>query len=388
MSALLASIRKETLLLRRDRHALLVLFLMPSLFVVIMSLALQQQLGSTQGLQLNGWLLDNSQSPSATRFLNELAQQPHLHLSPTAQQTPALSTQQQLFALTLTANFSAALEDPDLTPGLILRYAPGLPQRDRLLIKAAIQEAFARFSTNATALSLGYDLTYAKRQLRHAGFIQSRELTPTHRPNAVQQSVPAWLIFAMFFIAIPISTTVIQERQQRTLARLRTFGVNMAVLYSAKLIPYFLINLLQLALMLCLGAVVLPAFGAEGLSLQVHLPALLAIGSATSMVALALASLIAALARTLEQATAISGAINILLAALGGIMIPTFVMPPFMQTVAQASPMNWALEGFLAVLVRGGGWAAIAAPCAQLLGCALILWLLATALITRGKHDV
>jgi ABC-2 type transport system permease protein len=388
MSALLASIRKETQLLRRDRHALLVLFLMPSLFVVIMSLALQQQLGGAQGLQLNGWLLDNSQSPASTRFLKQLAQQPHLHTSPTKRQTAPLSTQHKLFALTLTAHFSAALDDPDLAPGLTLRFAPELPQRDRLLIKAAVQEAFARFSTNDIALSLGYDLDYAKRQLRHAGFIQSHELAPTRQPNAVQQSVPAWLIFAMFFIAIPISTTVIQERQQRTLARLRTFGVSMTVLYSAKLIPYFLINLLQLALMLCLGALVLPALGAEGLSLQVHLPALLAIGCATSFVALALACLIAALARTLEQATAMSGAINILLAALGGIMIPTFVMPPFMQTLAQASPMNWALEGFLAVLVGGGGWAAIAAPCARLLGCALILWLLATALITRGKHDV
>lgn len=387
MSALIASIRKETLLVLRDWHALLVLFLMPSLFIVIMSLALQEQLGERTALQLSGWLLDNSNSTASAEFVDELKQQQHLDFSPTSDAQATLSTNKRLFALTLSPNFTVALDDISLAPGVTLRFAPELPQRDRLLISAAVQDAFARFNTNDIAESLGYDRAYAEQQLLRKDFIQTQTNAQGPRPNAVQQSVPAWLIFAMFFIAIPISTTVIQERQQRTLIRLRTFGVGMGVIYSAKLVPYFLINQLQLILMLALGALLLPLLGADGLSLQVNLPALFAIGAATSIMALAMASLIAALARTLEQATAISGAINILLAAIGGIMIPTFVMPHIMQTLAQASPMNWALEGFLAILVRGGSWADIAVPCARLLGCSLILWLISIALITRGKNN-
>ncbi|WP_049721092.1 ABC transporter permease [Gilvimarinus polysaccharolyticus] len=390
MSALIASIRKETLLLIRDWHALLVLFLMPSLFIVIMSLALQEQLGEQPALQLSGWLQDNNNSRASDKFIAELDRQQHLSFTKTNSGQMELSTKEQLFALTLTADFDAALEDPSRTPGMTLRFAPELAQHDRLLINAVVQDAFAHFNTTEIAESLGYDRAYAEQQLMHVGFIQAEAAADgqDEHPNAVQQSVPAWLIFAMFFIAIPISTTVIQERQQRTLTRLRTFGVSMGIIYSAKLVPYFLINQLQLILMLALGAFLLPLLGADGLSLRVQLPALFAIGCATSAMALALASLIAALARTLEQATAISGAINILLAAIGGIMIPTFVMPPLMQTLAQMSPMNWALEGFLAVLVRGGSWADIAGPCTRLLVGALILWLISTALITRGKHDV
>ena len=45
---------------------------------------------------------------------------------------------------------------------------------------------------------------------------------------------------------------------------------------------------------------------------------------------------------------------NILMAAVGGIMIPTFFMPSVMQTLSRGSPMNWALEGLLKVLLRGG----------------------------------
>ena len=44
MSVLFASLIKEWRLLLRDAHALLVLFLMPAVFIVIMSLALAEQL--------------------------------------------------------------------------------------------------------------------------------------------------------------------------------------------------------------------------------------------------------------------------------------------------------------------------------------------------------
>src|SRR5690625_2458371 len=81
--------------------------------------------------------------------------------------------------------------------------------------------------------------------------------------------------------------------------------------------------------------------GGQGLALAgVNLAALLAIGASTSLAALALASLIATVARSVEQATVASGALNIVFAALGGIMIPTFVMPPVLQTLAQISPME------------------------------------------------
>src|SRR5690625_5422942 len=90
----------------------------------------------------------------------------------------------------------------------------------------------------------------------------------------------------MFFIAIPISTTVIQERQQRNLMRLRTFGMPIWVLYSAKLFPYFVVNLVQLLAMLAIGIFLLPLLGGQGLYLAgVNLAAMLAIGVSTSLAA-------------------------------------------------------------------------------------------------------
>ena len=56
--------------------------------------------------------------------------------------------------------------------------------------------------------------------------------------TAVQQSVPAWLIFGMFFVVIPIAGVLIQERNDGTLTRLATFGVSPGALLGGKLLAF------------------------------------------------------------------------------------------------------------------------------------------------------
>jgi ABC-2 type transport system permease protein len=102
--------------------------------------------------------------------------------------------------------------------------------------------------------------------------------------------------------------------------------------------------------------------------------------AATSIAAIGWGLLVAVVARTMEQATVIGGVGNILAAAIGGIMVPKFVMPPAMQTMAEFSPMAWALDGFHAVILRSGALADIAAPSLKLfllgaLLCVAALWI-------------
>ena len=177
-------------------------------------------------------------------------------------------------------------------------------------------------------------------------------------PNAVQQSVPAWLIFSMFFVIVPISAVFITERQQGTLQRLRSQGVSHKWLLAGKLLPFFWVNQMQALLMLLVGRYLVPAFGGASLTLPTSPAALLALwlmACAVSLAAVCWALLIASLVRTSEQATVIGGIGNILMGAVGGIMVPQFLMPPAMRALAKASPMAWGLEGFHTVLLRHGG---------------------------------
>ncbi len=387
MIALLASLKKETLLLLRDWHALLVLFVMPSLFITIMSQALQGPLGEHSDIKLEGEVIVATSALSGLAFAQELLKQPQLALTQN-QTAHNLSTAGFIFRITLLPTFEDALNGVNNERiGVHIDFAPALQLRDRFLIKAAVQSAFAHFNTVSLAEDLGYDEAYAEEEFLKSDFIFAEGQTLNKRPNAVQQSVPAWLIFAMFFISIPISTTVIQERQQRTLMRLRTLGLPLHTLYLAKLAPYFIVNLLQLFLMLFIGAVLIPLVGSEGLSLQVDLLALVAISMCVSIAALGLASLIASIARTVEQATAASGTANILFAALGGVMIPVFIMPEGMQTLSQISPMAWALDGFLEILIRDGHITDILAPCSKLIITGLALWQVSIFILKRASNN-
>ena len=73
MNGLQACIRKELLLLSRDIHGLALLFLMPLAFVLIMSLALQNQFAERSGARLKVLVLDADQSSASRGLLATLA---------------------------------------------------------------------------------------------------------------------------------------------------------------------------------------------------------------------------------------------------------------------------------------------------------------------------
>jgi len=154
-----------------------------------------------------------------------------------------------------------------------------------------------------------------------------------------------------------MSTIFISERKQNTLMRLSAMNLTIPVLFIGKVIPYMIINQLQVWLMIAVGIFIVPLFGADALTLSGSIPALIILSLALSIAAIGLSILIASLVESVEQATTIGGIINILLGAIGGVMVPKFVMPDFMQTFANVSPMSWGLEGYLALFLRQGNLA-------------------------------
>ena len=145
------------------------------------------------------------------------------------------------------------------------------------------------------------------------------------------------------------------------------------------------ITLVQTALMLAVGVWIVPLLGGGELSLG-HAPlALLLITLACGFAAVSYALLVANLVSTADQATIFTGVANLLMAAVGGIMVPRFVMPAAMQAISLHSPMAWGLEGFLAVFLRQGAVAAVA-PWALRLGVFGLGCLALAALSMRLRH--
>ena len=95
-----------------------------------------------------------------------------------------------------------------------------------------------------------------------------------------------------------------------------------------------------------------PALGGAPLHVGVAVGALLPITLATGFAAVGVALLIAAVARSAVQATTIGGAINLLMAAVSGIMVPRAIMPDALQPLGKLSPMSWAVDGYWDVILR------------------------------------
>lgn len=108
--------------------------------------------------------------------------------------------------------------------------------------------------------------------------------------------------------------------------------------------------------------------------------------SAISVSAICFALLIANISKTTEEATSIGGVLNIIFAALGGIMVPKFIMPEFMQNITSYSPMSWGLEGLLEIFIRGGDFSDIKIYLLYLLLFATISLLLAYILLKKGRN--
>lgn len=377
-----ALVRKEFLLMLRDPHALAVLFIMPTLFLVLMAGAMSNYL-QDKPPTLHLVLQASPNGAYEQVFRAALAAQ--LPGSELLAQGDARSAR-----ISLPADFSETLLD-DEQQGLALSFPPQLDKLSRQHLRGAMRIALAQtrllaYLEDSGELDAGLPLAerLALVQQRTQSKVEEHELLASGdlsgRANASQLSVPAWLIFGMFFVALPMAGGFQREQQSGALLRFRALDLNLGTLALSKLLPYFAINLVQFALLLSIGVHGLPLLGLQGLSLPGSPTGYILLAISLSLATCGLGLLLAALARSAEQALLLGGGINIILAALGGIMVPKSVMPAAMGQLAEVSPMSWALDAFLTLLVGQGSLADIAPYCIRLLLMAALLggggWLL------------
>lgn len=401
---LLALWLKESIALLRDRHGLLALFIMPTVFILIMTMALRDAFSPGVSIDARYAVVDLDRSPlsrALTKRLDKASSFRRVDGGADLESARADILQGKTsLVLALPPGFGERL----LTPG----GADGKPALAlTLLVDPALTPALQLAFRNQVMAALGMvradELTHKAGQLfglpAATGSAAERDWPDEIRseavrgdanaslPSSVQQNVPAWLIFAMFFVVIPLSSIFIIERQQGTLQRLRAIGVPFRLILAGKLLPFFIVNQLQAVLMVLVGIHLVPLFGSEALELPArltHLFNLWCVAAAVSLAAVAWALLVASLARTAEQATIVGGVGNILMGAIGGIMVPKFMMPATMQTLAALSPMAWGLEGFHIVMLRHGGFADLLPSLARLLAFAMLSLTLAIWLNHRS----
>lgn len=346
---------KEFLLVGRDKHALAALFIMPAVFILIMSLALKDVMNEDKSLMTYA-LVDKDQSSSSEALINKLSNISTLTkhvLDSDEYRSPEEEGVQFIIDIPdgfyqddLPLNISVAA---DTSPSLltIFKNQIALSWMGNKLdeVNSVNQDSFGFLDDEKV------DNSFNEESLME---IQYAKLSQDEKPTSTQQSVPSWIVFGLFFVIIPMSTIFISERNQNTLMRLSTMNLSLAALFGGKILPYMLINQVQVWLMIGVGMYIVPLFGAAPLTIGGSVFGLILVSLSLSLSAIGLSILIATVVDSIEQATTIGGIINILLGAIGGVMVPKFVMPEAMQTFSNISPMSWGLEGFLDIFLRRG----------------------------------
>lgn len=185
--------------------------------------------------------------------------------------------------------------------------------------------------------------------------------------SAFQLTVPGNAVLFGFYLALTVGLSFTEERKWGTWRRVLAAPVPRATIVLAKLVPYFLMGLVQFGFLFGLGVVVFGMrVGGSPLAL-----AALTVGVVACAVSLGL--VIAAIGGSEKRMGSIGSVCLLVMGLVGGAMVPRAAMPPAMQSVGLAVPHAWALDGYLTVLVReGAGVADILPQLGALLGFAAL----------------
>lgn len=429
MKKLLAAIKKECLILLRDKIGLAILFLMPMVLILVMTLIQDSAFKTINEKGIPLVLVDNDHDTlgiSVKRGLENsdmvfLQDSIDGKLATTESVKKAVSEGKFLMGIIIPEGATEAvrnnvtlLVNEALGDESVLEHVAGKEDSVNIMLyidpitkKSLIatissnlrefisivktQIMFQTFSDQIASIlpdsTSAPKNTYSKSQIITYKEVYASDIIGELVPNAVQHNVPAWTIFAMFFICIPLVGNMMKEKKEGSVFRLHTMPSSYLLLINGKIIVYVIVNLLQFLLMMVVGLYILPLFGLPMLQLGNSLTAVFIIALSTSFAATGFGVMVGTLASS-EQQGAILGSLSILLlSALGGIWVPTYIMPQIMREISVLSPLNWSLEGFYKLFFRGSGVSGVIFESVKLI-LFFILTMGIASFINRVKRNI
>ena len=413
MLRLLATIKKEWLLLLRDRTGLTLLFAMPLVLITVMALIEDAPFRDYQELKFDVLTVDNDHGRLGKYIREGLEYGGQFRIIDSLKGKPV----EEKVALDMVnaGDYKICIVVPQGATGAIVSNANrivndlskrmGIPavlpvsnRKDSLHVlvyfdpaskkafKSAIHQALDNFLTQVETDLL---LERIKQQLRNKNVpeqdsmiiqlkavgLKEETTGPSQQidviSNSVQHNVPAWSIFAMFFIAIPIGGNMIREREEGSLLRMRLIPGNYLTILAGKLLAFMAVTVIQFYLMILVGIYPLPLLGLPRRVLGHSHRATFAIAISIGLAATAYGILVGTLFKTPNQALNFGAISIVILSAIGGIWIPLEIMPAKMQMIGHLSPLSWGLDAINDIYLRNKDITHIFGNIARLMSCAI-----------------
>jgi len=394
MRKLLASAYKELLLLIRDIGGLAVLFLMPLLLVIVITIVQDGTFKTIKQNKIPIVLVDKDKGEVSTTILNNLKKSEMFEVSEQSNEKlveELVQNGKYQLAIVIPENLSNDLnlkvtenvegilakfgvDEGELPPEksnleskeVKLYFDPATQFSFRNSIKSGINQMVSKIETQSIYKAFQDELGEdpSEQIFDTESFINFKEIIPNSGkqamiPNSTQHNIPAWTLFAIFFIILPLSINMVKEKNQGTFIRLQTHPVSYATVLGGKALVFLTVALIQFALMLLVGIYLFPLLGLPQLDVSGRLPLLFVVAFFAGLAAVGLGLLVGTIAKSQEQSAPFGATFVVILAAIGGVWVPVFAMPKLMQALSNLSPMNWGLNAFYDVFLRNVGFSEI-----------------------------
>ena len=387
------SVYKEFLLLKRDLGGVVILFVMPLVLIITVTLIQDSTFKTVSDAKIPILLVDNDKG-NVSKTVFENLQKSNIFMVVTKindEQLTESSAKEAVFkgkyqlAIIIPEKLSVDLQSKidqnvekitaslGMTDTLAkaektkivnqkevkLYFDPAVQMSFKNAVMSSIDKMISQIETKSIYATFQAQLGEETTSFEQKSFITFKEIVPKVNneeiiPNSVQHNVPAWTLFAIFFIVIPLSINIVKEKSQGTFVRLRTNPVSNIIVIAGKTITYLIICMIQFYMMILVAIFLFPHIGLPSLNVDGNLFLMSIVALFSGFGAIGFGILLGTIAKTQEQSAPFGATAVIILAAIGGIWVPVFAMPKMMQLIAYASPMNWGLNAFYDVLLRHG----------------------------------
>jgi ABC-2 type transport system permease protein len=386
---ILATIKKEALLLIRDPGGLALIFLMPLGLVIVMALIQDAPFRDYQETKLEVIFVDKDKDSLGKKIQHAFLQSPNILFITENDSSKAWSTVQSgrykaAIIVPTGASESLRKKNKQLIAGIFANlgypgpsfdssqlpsteiqvlFDPAIKVNYKQALSGIVEKVIATVQSEWIVDQLQNQLsgnTSPKGKMKvdftEAIHVQqqyaSKNVNENLVLNSVQHNVPAWTMFAMFFILFPLAGNFIKEREEGSMLRLRLIAGSQLPVMAGKFLFYFGICLLQFFLMIAVGIFIMPLLGLQQLVMGNNAAGILMTACSVAIAATGYGLLIAVFFRTPQQALSFGSVSVVILAAFGGVWVPVYVMPEILQGISRFSPLNWGLEAFNNLFLR------------------------------------
>ncbi len=278
--------------------------------------------------------------------------------------------------------FSTALQQGKATDVTVVSgEGTGIEQS---IVTSVVESTVNRFSAGALAAeagaqsglapaelaAIGQEVATAESTITLAqGTASNEQLSPTGALVAGQAG-----LFLLFTVGFGV-TALVAEREQGTLARLKSMPMPSWTIVTAKALVSFILGVVATAILLTLGGRLFNVnFGSP---VAVGVLVVAAVVAATSLM-----FVIVRVARTAEQANIAQSIIALVLGIAGGAFF-TITASGWVGTVMDLNPVSALIRG-LGITAGGGGLGDIGTPLLILLGFTVVVLVIARLIPDRG----